>query len=635
MISSFRRYLETWYVRAFFLVMVGSFVLWGVGDMLRVVGTSTWVARISGASIEVSSLETEFHRALATASRDLPAGQEASAALRREVGERTLQRLIAEAAMRKELTDLRIVVPDAVLAEATRLMPVFRGASGNFDRLRFESLLRANGLTESAFLAGMRDDISRRQLLEAVSAATRVPEAQSNPIYKAQFEKRSADLATFPIAAIPEPPTPDEATVHRFYDNHPDLYATPEYRTVKAALLSTRLMATEISISDADARAYYEAHLADHSTIARRSAQVISAPEEGAAKALAETWRGGADWAAMEAAAKTAGAVAISQDDATEKQFPDPDLAKAVFAAEPGTVSEPIKGRLGWFVVRVGKATAGGTTPFEEVKDKIRERVSIEKALEMVYDKANKADGALANGTALDTLPGTLGLGWFAATTDKNGYGPDGSPVPLPGENELRAAVLASAFASPKGEPPHLIEVATPSTGGSGYYALIVEDIVPAGMKPFEAVRDAAAADWRAEQRRKGAEQAAAAMLQAIKDGKTFSDAARDAGITPRLSPVVARSTPDPGLPLEVHRVLFGLKQTEPTMVETPEGFVVAMPVEIVVPDPAADPAGYQQLRAAVSRSIANDLATTLSEAVRLRSNPRINQTNFDQVVQP
>jgi peptidyl-prolyl cis-trans isomerase D len=88
-------------------------------------------------------------------------------------------------------------------------------------------------------------------------------------------------------------------------------------------------------------------------------------------------------------------------------------------------------------------------------------------------------------------------------------------------------------------------------------------------------------------------------------------------------------------MPREVQQVLFSLKQGEPTMVETAQGFLVATPVEIIAPDPAKDPAGYEQLRAAVSRTVANDLATVFSEALRLRANPRINQTNFDQVVQP
>jgi hypothetical protein len=70
-------------------------------------------------------------------------------------------------------------------------------------------------------------------------------------------------------------------------------------------------------------------------------------------------------------------------------------------------------------------------------------------------------------------------------------------------------------------------------------------------------------------------------------------------------------------------------------MVETADGFLIATPVEIVSPDPAADAAGYEQLRAAVARTVGNDLAATFSEALRLRANPRINQANVDQIVQP
>src|SRR6202012_1868305 len=122
--------------------------------------------------------------------------------------------------------------------------------------------------------------------------------------------------------------------------------------------------------------------------------------------------------------------------------------------------------------------------------------------------------------------------------------------------------------------------------------------------------------DWRADQRRHSAETAAAAMLQAVKAGTPFSDAARDAGVTPRLSPLVGRTQPDPALPREVQRVLFSLKKAEPTMVEGPEGFLIPPPVEIVEPDPAADPTQFEQLRAAESRTLAEDMSTAFSEAL-------------------
>lgn len=635
MISAFRRYLETWYVRAFFLVMVAAFVLWGVGDMLRVIGTSTWAAKVGGTTIEAQALEVEYRRALAAASRDLPSGQEPSAELRREVSEQTLQRLIGQAAMGQEVRDLHIVVPQSAVVETTRKMPAFRNADGTFDKARFDSLIRSNGMTEAGFLELIRTDIARQQLIDAVTAGARVPDTEAAPIYASRFEKRSADIVAFPIASTPEPPLPDEAAARRWFDNHPELYATPEYRRIKAIVLSTATLASEITVTDKDIQAAYQEHLSEYTTVARRSARVISTTDEAQAKSLADQWRNGADWPAMEAAAKAAGAAAIAQDDATERQFPDPDLAKAVFGTAPDTVSAPVKGALGWFVVQVTKATAGGVQPFDDVKDKLRQRIVTERALERVYDEANKIDGMLGNGTALDALAPEQGVAGTTVTLDQRGFAPDGTVAAIPGEQEMRAAIVAGAFEAQKGDPPHLAEVQTPSTGGSGYYAVTVEDITPAGQKPFELVRDAVNEDWRADQRRHSAEVAAAAMLNAVKDGKAFSDAARDAGVAAHLSPLVMRGQTDPAMPPEVQQVLFSLKKSEPTMVENAEGFLVAIPVEIVAPDPAADAAGYEQLRAAVTRSVANDLASAFSEALRLRANPRINQANVDQIVQP
>ncbi|HEX3990468.1 MAG TPA: peptidyl-prolyl cis-trans isomerase, partial [Acetobacteraceae bacterium] len=622
-------------VRAFFLIMVASFVLWGVGDMLRVVGTSTWVAKVGNTTIEAPQLEAEYRRDLSVMTRNLPSGQEPSAELRREVGQQALQSLVGQAAMNQELRSLHIVVSDSVLVATTHKLPAFLDANGQFDKARLDAVLRSQNLTEAGFIELMRGEIAQRQLLDAVAAGAQVPNAEAAAIYAARFEKRSADMAQFPIASVPEPAVPDEATERRWYDNHPDLYATPEYRRITVIVLSPATLASEVTVTDQDVQAAYDAHKAEYTTIAKRSAQVISITDATKATALADQWRAGADWAAMQAAAQTDGAAAIEQNDATQTQFPDPDLAKAVFSAPVDTVPAPIKGALGWFVIRVTHAVQGGVESFDQVKDRLRQRLVTEKALGLVYDKANKIDGELGNGTSLAALPPDPGVANITVTLDQNGDTPEDRPAALPGEAEIRSAIPAAAFAAQKGDPPQLTEVQTPSVGGSGYYALSVDDITPAGEKPFDAVRDNVVQDWRADQRRHSAETAAAAMLQAVKAGKPFSDAARDAGILPTLSPLVTRNQPDPAMPRQVQQVLFSLKKGEPTMVETPEGFLVATAVEIVAPDPATDPTRFDQLRAAESRTLADDMGAAFSEALRLRANPSINQTNVDQIVQP
>jgi peptidyl-prolyl cis-trans isomerase D len=637
MLSLFRRFAGSWVARIFFVLMALSFVGWGIsGDLVRLLGGApTWVAKVGGQTIEVPAFQAEFQRALATEARNQPGGQELSAPQRRLIGQQTLDRMIAQAAVSIELTNLRIVTPDEALAGVVRSMPAFQGNDGKFSKALFDSLLRANGYTEDRFLAQLRGDIAQRQLISAVDGSVAASDVEVTPLFTNEFEKRAADTALFPLTAAAEPAPPTEAALQRWYDNHPDLYTTPEYRRIKAIELSPQSLASEVTISDADLRAAYDEHKSDYTTPAKRSAEVITVTDEAKARALADQWRGETDWAAMQQAAQAAGASAISLDDATEVQFPDPDLAKAVFSGAADAVSEPVKGALGWFVVKVTKIVPGSETSFDEAKETLRSRLAAAKSADLMYDRANKIDQLLGNGASLDELPGDLGLAGVAGTMDRQGDTQDGTPAPIPGSTELRAAIIAAAFQARQGDPPRLTEVQTPSTGGSAYYALTVESVIPPGKKPYDAVKDQVLADWTQDQRRRTEETAATAMMTAVQGGQSFSDAATVAGVTPKLSALVTRNQSDPGIPSGLQRVLFGLKPNEATMVETPEGFIVAQLTEVVKPDAAIDKAGYDAARTAVSRSLSNDVATVFIDALRRREQPSVNQQNFDSVVQP
>ena len=81
----------------------------------------------------------------------------------------------------------------------------------------------------------------------------------------------------------------------------------------------------------------------------------------------------------------------------------------------------------------------------------------------------------------------------------------------------------------------------TPSTGGSAYYALSVEDVTPPAVKPFDAVKEQVAADWTRDAQRHAQEQAAAKLLAAVKGGQSLADAAAVAGVTVRRTPLVTR----------------------------------------------------------------------------------------------
>ena len=292
-----------------------------------------------------------------------------------------------------------------------------------------------------------------------------------------------------------------------------------------------------------------------------------------------------------------------------------------------------MKGALGWYVLKVTHVEPGSEKPFDAIKDELKDRVLAEKSLDIIYARANTLDNLLGNGGNLDDLPGDLGLIAVTGTLDADGKTMDGPPAPLPDPPELRTALIDAAFKLRAGDPPHLTEVKTPA--GPAYFAVTIEETTPPGVKPFDAVKDRVAADWTFDQQHHAQETAAAAMLASIQGGRSFADAATIAGVVPQLTPVVSRGEGAQGMPPELQPALFGLKKGEPTMVETAEGFIVAVPAEIIEPDPATDQAGFDKMRTQLSQNIGGDYVSVFQEAVRLRANPRINQTNYDQIVQP
>lgn len=640
MLSAFRSSLNTWPVRMFFLLLVVAFGMWGVGDMIRVwFAGENYAAKVAGYRIGMPQFQQAFQREMAQVTRNLGAQTEPTPEMRQMVAEQTIQQLVTQTAITAEVAHMGVQVTDDALRQVAYSMPAFQGPNGQFDRSTFLSVLERNGTDEQRFLDMLRSDLADKQLLSAVRAGASPPALLAQNVFQYQDEKRVADSVELPFAAAPAPPEATDAQLRRYWENHPDTFSSPEYRRIKAVILSPETLAKYMSVSDEDLRAAYEQHKADFQVPEKRTSQILIVQDAAKARALAQQWQGGADWATMQAAAKQAGASAVQFDDATDKQIPVPALAQAVFAAKPDAVSAPVQTDLGWYVVKVTKVTPGSNRSFEEVKKDLQRQVAEQKAADIIYDRANKVEDALAGGGKLEDLPGDLGLAAVAGTLDAQGNTPQGPPAPIPGPPELRSALITAAFHAKPGDSPHLTEVPAPAEGGeqqvSSYYALTVESVTPPAVKPFEQVQDQVKQDWKRDTIRHEQDEAAAKILAAIKGGMSLQDAALKAGVTVRRLPAVGHNGGVEGVPQQLVGPLFSLKKGEPTMVETPSGFVVAVLADILRPDPKAEASAYAAVREQLRRSLGDDLENVYVAAVRTRANPRINRQLVDSMAQP
>jgi peptidyl-prolyl cis-trans isomerase D len=640
MLAFLRRGLNTWPARLFFLLLVVAFAAWGIGDVVRnaVVGDEGSVATIGSRKLDIADVQDIYRRQLAQVSKMFGGKIDPTPEIRRAVASRTIEQLVTDAALDEFVASQGLAISDATLRQAVFTIPQFQGPDGKFNHDVFLQAMRGAGLTEPRFLSLMRADIGKKQMLEAVSAGLALPESENRALFAFQREKRVADAVEFPFASAPEPPAPTDAELRRWYDNHPESYQTPELRRIKAVVLSPETVGRDIAVTEDEIKAAYEQRRAQFVTPEKRSAEILSAPDEAAAKALAEQWRGGADWTAMQAAAQKAGGSAIELTDATQIELPTRELGDAVFAAVADVVADPVKTPLSWQVVKVTKVTPGDSRTLAQLHDELRARIVADKAADAIEDHAGKIEDMLASGTGLDDLPGDMGLGAVTGTLDSQGRTAEGMPAPIPGSEALRSALIAAAFSMKVGDPPHLTP--TPALGPNAgntppsYFAVQVEEIHPPVAKPYAQVAASVKEDWTRDATRHVQEAAAAKVLAAVQGGQSLEDAATVAGVTMRKLPAVGRSEPVAGVPAQLVTPLFTLKVGEPTMIETEDGFVVATLAEIEQADPNTDPVGYGQMRDAFAAQLVQDAQAVFAAAVRDRMHPRINRDAINNLAQ-
>ena len=629
MIGSIRKFLNTRVARLFFIVLIIPFVMWGVADVARNYGQNTALATVGGRAIEPAEFQDAFRQQLTQVTRMMGGKVDPTPEIRKGVAAQTLDRLVVQAAIANEVQQMGLAVPDEALRRSVFTMSAFRGPGGAFDRAKFDAILRQNNLTEGRFLELMRSDLGQRQIIETVQAGVAAPDVMLNQVFAFQNETRVAQIVELPVSAAPEPPAPTADQLKTAYEDDPSRYAAPAYRRIKAVVLSPEILAKGIDVSDADIAAYYQQHQSEFGAPEKRSVEVLVSQDEAAAKQLAGHWSAGADWAAMQQAASKAGASSARLDDAAKTDIPAAELADAAFASPPNQVIGPVKSAFGWQVARVTKVTPGNERPLSAVRDEIRGQIARTRAVDDVYVRANKLEDALAANDSLDNLPADLGVAAITGTLDAQGDTKDGNPAPIPGAPALRQAIIAAAFAAPKGVSPHMTE-----GPGQSYYALTVEDETPAAVKPYDAVEAEVKENWEADYRRKEQEKVAAQLLTAVNAGGSLADAATIAGLRIEKTPPIARSGPTEGVPPQLTAPAFNLKPNKATMVETPEGFIVARLDSINAPEPASDPAAAAQMRVALNESMAQDVEMTYAAALRQRAKPTVNRPLFESLVQ-
>lgn len=614
MLTAIRNSLNHWIAKGLFLLLIVAFAVWGIEDFVRGGGADRSVATVAGEKVSLAEATDAYQREISQLRRSFGGQFEPTEEVRRAIAEGTVARLVALRAISAEAAQRGVVVTDDALRATILSAPGFQGPDGRFSRLQFDSFLRNNGLTEARFLDLLRSDLARQQLVGSVRAGAAAPQTLARAVHAFHAEQRVADLVELPLMAAPAPPEPTEAQLARFHENNADLFSAPEFRQFDLVLLSPEDVAREIRLSDRELREAFEERRAEFATPERRRIAQAVVPDREAARAIAEAWRAGADFAAIATQAQAAGGSAIELGLIDRSGLPLPELAEPAFAASAGAVTDPVQSPFGWHVLRVAAIEPGREQGFEAVKDELARMVALERAADLIYARANRIEDSIAEGIPLTEVARRHELRLIQATMDAEGRDPAGQSVDLGREaGELITAVFEARI----GETTRLSE-----TRGGVFYAVRVGSVTPPALRPLAEVEREVRAAWERAERRRAMEEQAAALIAETRAGRPLDEVARAAGWSPRRTEPFTRDVRGGAFPPQLAAALFALKRGEATMIETGSGFVVAAVADII-PGAAEGPA-IAARQQELAEALAGDLEAQFVQALRDRADVRI-----------
>ena len=149
-----------------------------------------------------------------------------------------LNALIDRSLLDQEAARLRLEVSDDVIRNVITGDPSFSRRQRPIRSGRCSPHSAENHLTEDQYVALLRREIPRDDILLAATTGVAAPPAMVDLLYRYRNEKRVADIVTLPNAGAGDVGQPSEAELTAFYDGHKDLFRAPEYRGFTLASLS-------------------------------------------------------------------------------------------------------------------------------------------------------------------------------------------------------------------------------------------------------------------------------------------------------------------------------------------------------------------------------------------------------------
>ena len=631
MLESMRNLAKTLPAKILLGLLVLAFGVWGISGIAgsafeTALSLTGWgpkdLAQVGSITINGDQFTQDLQRQIKTISAQ--SGQPISLADAHKFGidKQVLDSMVSQAAVSVAASNLKLAVSQQVITNELANEKAFQNNKGQFDRVAFSRVLQNNNMSEAGYFAMQTRMHTDNALLDSAAAQASLPKVLAQALN--QFQGETRDVKYFDVTASEaDVAKPKDADLDAQYKKSPASYTAPEYRTAALMSIDAKGLSASQTVSAAELQAGYDKDQKDYFTPEKRTIIQLTFPTLDAAKKAKERIASGED------ILKISGEMNLKEADVTlvdkvKEDFLDPKIADAAFGVAEGQMSEPVQGGLAIALLKAVKVSAAKQPTLDEIKDKLTERLQLEKARTQLQQVYNDVEDVRAQNLKFEDIAKKTGLNLTilppVSSAAQNQAGADVSTT-------VPKDVLKAIFASDVGVESDAIG------GADGYTWYDVRSVIPSALKPLDQVKDQVAKDLVNQRIRSAAIDKGLKIVDALRSGKTLDAAAQEANGTVKTAAALKRNqqTADFDGPALAAAYSVGDQAYAASPGGDGKTARVIQVVKIDLPAVMATSPELEQVKQQVKGGLESDLRTGLVSALKKQVGIKINDALWKQ----
>jgi len=568
MLQALRNGTKSNLMRAFLLVLVVGFGMWGIGDIFRSSPNDEDAITVDNITVSANEVAITFDRAR----RFYYPGLNNNEAIATGLMDQIIAELIERSLFEAEAARLGLTVTRDMAKQSLRTNPLFQDASGNFNPLLMRDILARRGISEDQLIADIGYAEKRNQVIAAIASGAEYSPVLADSMAKWLAQQRQIHFAA--IAISPDQVTdPDQATLSGWYRDNQDIFDAPTMRSVTAVILSPDHYLQNIVVSQTELENAFEERKSAFSVPERRDFLQMVLPDLETAEAVRQRLIAGEDFAAV--ALEVSGDkpeditfVGVTRDDLPE------DLAATIFAGSEGNVTNPSQTPFGVYVFEITAINEAKIPSFEDIRTRLEEELKIEMAVNQVYDSITIFEEAQDSGATLEEAAKAAKAQLITiAGMSQNSLNESSDPI-----NDI---ATSTGFRSAVWQQEIGTEGMLIADEDNTYFALRVENETAARSRDLDEVKDEAIKAWKLETAISRAKTQAEDIIAA----NDFDAAVKSAGATLEQSSPFLQS----GIGLDheesslIASASFSIEVGDKTLVETGSDSIIVIRLDDII----------------------------------------------------